>query len=235
MVYEQFEGIFAPIPAPFFPNNQIIDFDYIPRHLSFLRERGVQGVLVSGTNGEFPSLSIDERKNILARVMKFKGNLKVIAQTGTSSFVETISLCDYAIQSGVDGLLICTPYYFKNISESGLTSYFTEILKQIKFPIFLYNMPQVTHVKITGKVVEKLQSYDHFIGIKESTGKWEETKYYIESFPKLHVFVGNDTLLSNALDIGTGGSITAVANTFPDLLVAVFESFKKKEDMSLSQ
>ena len=105
----------------------------------------------------------------------------------------------------------------------GLINYFKEIFNQIEFPVFLYNMPQVTQVKITGKV------------IKESTGKWEETKYYIESFPNLHVFVGNDTLFSEALKIGAGGSITAVANTFPGLLVEVFDSFQKKIDMTSSQ
>ena len=235
MVDKQFEGVFAPIPAPFSPGNYTIDFEFIKNHLTFLEEKGIQGVLVSGTNGEFPSLSVDERKSILSWVMKYKGNLKVIAQTGTSSFVETINLCDYVIQQGVDALLICTPYYYKNISDNGLTKYYSEIFNRIDFPIFLYNMPQVTHVKITGPVVKNLLHFENFLGIKESTGIWEETKYYIESFPKLHIFVGKDTLFSDALEIGAGGSITAVANAFPSLLVEVFDSFKKKINMNSAQ
>ena len=235
MINEKFEGVFAPIPAPFSLNNYTIDFEFIGRHLSFLEEKGINGVLISGTNGEFPSLSIEERKNILSWVKKVRGNLKVIAQTGTSSFVETINLSEYAIQQGVDALLICTPYYFKNISETGLTSYLAEIFKRIDFPIFLYNMPQVTQVQITGKVVENLLTFKNFMGLKDSTGLWEKSKYYIQTFSRLHVFVGNDSLFKDALEIGAGGSITAVANAFPDLLVAVFDSFKKQEDMTSYQ
>ena len=117
MVFKQFEGVFAPIPTPFSPKDRTINFDYIRRHLEFLNDKGVHGVVVLGTNGEFPSLSIEERKNIISWVMKFRGKLKVIAQTGTSSFVETVELCDFAKELGVDGFLVATPYYFKNITE----------------------------------------------------------------------------------------------------------------------
>ena len=127
MVYEQFEGVFAPIPTPFSLKDQTIDYEFIRRHLEFLKKKGVQGVVVLGTNGEFPSLSIEERKNIISWVTKFKDNLKVIVQTGSSSFVETVGLCDYAIKNGADALLIATPYYYKNINVTSLIDYYIEI------------------------------------------------------------------------------------------------------------
>ena len=73
MVFKQFEGVFAPIPTPFSPKDRTINFDYIRRHLDFLNDKGAHGVVVLGTNGEFPSLSIEERKNIISWVMKFRG------------------------------------------------------------------------------------------------------------------------------------------------------------------
>lgn len=227
MIFEAFEGVFAPIPTPFSPKDRSINFDFIRRHLEFLNEKAIHGVVVLGTNGEFPSLSIEERKNIISWVMKFKGKLKIIVQTGTSSFVETVGLCDYAKELGVDGLLIATPFYFKNITETGLTDYYFEILNRVQYPIFLYSMPQTTHVKITNQVLENLLSFNHLLGLKDSGGDWETLKSYIETFGRLHIFVGSDMLLKSAFEAGAGGSITAAANAIPELVLGIFNAVKQ--------
>lgn len=224
MVFEQFEGVFAPIPTPFSLKDKAIHFDFIKRHLHFLSDRGVNGIVVLGTNGEFPSLSIEERKNIIAWVMKFRAGLKVIVQTGSSSFVETVGLCDYAREMGADGLLISCPYYFKNIADDALIEYYREILNRVQYPIFLYNMPQNTHVTISKHTIEALISFRHLVGLKDSSGAWEDTKSYIESFRNLHIFVGNDALLQPALALGAGGSITGATNAVPELLVEIYHS-----------
>jgi len=229
MVFEQFQGVFAPIPTPFSLKDRTINFEFIRRHLEFLNDKGIHGVVVLGTNGEFPSLSIEERKNIISWVLKFKGNLKIIAQTGSSSFVETIALCDYARELGVDGLLIATPYYFKNIAETSLVEYYMEILNRIQHPIFLYNMPQNTHVTITNPVLESLLSFNHLLGLKDSGGDWDVFKSYIDTFSQLHIFVGSDMLLQPAFEVGAGGSITAAANAMPELVLQVYQATKKHE------
>ncbi len=229
MIFEQFEGIFAPIPTPFSMRDRAINFDFIRRHLEFLDEKGVHGVVVLGTNGEFPSLSIEERKNIISWVMKFKRRLKVIAQTGSSSFVETVALCDYAKELGVDGFLIATPYYFKNITETGLVEYYLEILNRVQHPIFLYSMPQNTYVKITNKVIENLLSFHHLVGLKDSEGDWATLQSYIETFRQLHIFVGNDILVKPAFEAGAGGSITAAANVLPEAVLALYQAIKRHE------
>lgn len=229
MIFEQFEGAYAPIPTPFSPKDRTINFDFIKRHLEFLNDKGINGIVVLGTNGEFPSLSIEERRSIISWVMKFRGHLKVIAQTGTSSFVETVALSDYATELGVEGLLIATPYYFKNISEEGLIAYYLEVLNRVHHPIFLYNMPQTTGVKISNYVIGELLAFKHLLGLKDSLGEWATLKSYIESFRQLHIFVGNDSLLTMALESGAGGSITAAANVVPELVVRVHNSIKHKQ------
>ena len=229
MVFEQFQGVFAPIPTPFSPKDRSINFDFIRRHLEFLNAKGVHGIVVLGTNGEFPSLSIEERKNIISWVMKFKGKLKVIVQTGSSSFVETVGLCDYAKELGTDGFLIATPYYFKKITETGLTEYYMEILNRVQHPIFLYSMPQNTYIKITNQVLENLVSFNHLMGLKDSGGEWETLKSYVETFRQLHTFVGSDMLLQAAFEAGAGGSITAAANTMPELILEIYHAIKKHD------
>ncbi|NOZ61499.1 MAG: dihydrodipicolinate synthase family protein [Calditrichaeota bacterium] len=235
MVFDQFAGVFAPIPTPFSEKDLTINFEYIRRHLEFLQEKGVNGALVLGTNSEFPSLSIEERKNIISWVMKFRGDLKVMVQVGTSSFVETIGLSHYAMEKGADALLICAPFYFKEINEIGLIDYYFQIFNRVQHPIFLYHMPQVTQVPITEKVIESLLSFSNFLGLKESSGQWDTTKHYIEKFRQLHIFTGNDLLFRDALDIGAGGCITAVCNSLPELPVSLFHAVRVGEDVSYIQ
>lgn len=235
MVIDEFAGVFAPIPTPFSTRDFSIDFEFIRKHLEFLQEKSINGVLVLGTNSEFPSLSIEERKNIIAWVAKFRGNLKMIVQTGTSSFVETIELSNYAIEKGADALLLCAPYYFKNVSELGLIDYYFQIFNRVNFPTFLYHMPQVTQVPITEKVIESLLSFSHFLGLKESSGQWETTKKYVEKFRQLHIFVGNDALFTDALKLGAAGCITAVCNSIPELPVSVFHTFRNGDDTTYAQ
>lgn len=235
MTFEQFEGVFAPIPTPFSPKDGTINFDFMKRHLEFLNSKGVHGVVVLGTNGEFPSLSIEERKNVISWVMKFKGDLKVIVQTGSSSYVETVGLCDYAKDRGADGLLIATPYYFKNISETRLTDYYLEIFNRVHHPIFLYSMPQNTHVKITNSVLENLISFKHLLGLKDSEGNWDVLRSYIETFRQLHIFVGSDMLLASAFELGAGGSISAAANSLPELVIGIYEAVKQHQDAKFLQ
>ncbi len=235
MIFELFRGAFAPLPTPFSLKDRAINFELIRQHLEFLNARGIQGVVVLGTNGEFPSLSIEERRNVLSWVMKFKGHLKVIAQTGSSSFVETIGLSDFASEIGVDALLISTPYYFKNISTIGLIDYFWEILSRTRLPVFLYNMPQNTHVTIGHEVLQRLMAFKHLLGLKDSTGDWDVTRAYIEGFRALHIFVGNDALLALALEAGAGGSITAIANSMPELVVEVHRALPQSDSQKLAQ
>lgn len=235
MIFEQFKGAFAPLPTPFSLKERAINFEMIKQHLEFLNARGIQGVVVLGTNGEFPSLSIEERRNVLSWVMKFKGHLKVIAQTGSSSFVETIGLSDFASEIGVDALLISTPYYFKNISTIGLIDYFWEILSRTRLPVFLYNMPQNTQVTVGHDVIQRLMAFKHLLGLKDSTGDWNITRAYIESFRPLHIFVGNDSLLEPALGAGAGGSITAITNSLPELVMAVYRALPQSDSRKLAQ
>ncbi|MFZ5518619.1 MAG: dihydrodipicolinate synthase family protein [Candidatus Zhuqueibacterota bacterium] len=230
MVFEQFEGVFAPIPTPFSEKDLSINFNYIKKHLEFLNEKKIQGVVVQGTNGEFPSLSVEERKNVLAWVMKFRGNLRVLFQAGTSSFVETVGLCDYGKELGVDGFLIASPYYYKKINAEGIIQYYREILNRVQHPIFLYNMPQNTMVPLHHGIIEPLLSFSNLMGLKDSSGEWEESRKFIEDFRQLHIYIGNDLLFYPGLKAGAGGCITAASNTYPELVLSVFASFKTGVD-----
>ena len=90
-------------------------------------------------------------------------------------------------------------------------------------------------IKITKSVLKALLSFHNLLGLKESSGLWEETKSYIESFRQLHIFIGNDILVKPAIELGAGGCITAVSNTFPELLEGLFFSIKKNQDVSYLQ
>ena len=117
-------GLIVATPTPFTEEGKI-DFDYVVEHLDFLRERGVDGVVPSGTNGEGPSLSMSERKELIKIVVDNRKDMFVIAGTGCASLLETIELTQYAEAIGADAALVVPPFFFKNAPTSGLVSYYS--------------------------------------------------------------------------------------------------------------
>lgn len=204
-------------------------------HLAFLSEGGVDGVLVLGTTGEFPSFSIAERKQILESNVRHKGRLYVIAGIGTTNLAETLDLLAHAQGVGADSVLVVPPFYYKSPSLQGLTSYYARILEAARIPVLLYNIPQMSGVTISHELIVQLSVYDHLYGIKDSSGKWESAQGYITKFPKLCTFVGKDVLISEALKLGAGGAITSLGNIFPKFGSQIVHQFATGKDVSALQ
>ncbi|MDW7681327.1 MAG: dihydrodipicolinate synthase family protein, partial [bacterium] len=108
--------------------------------------------------------------------------------------------------------------------------YYLQIFNQIKHPIFLYNMPKNTMIEISDTMLEALLPYSNLIGMKDSSGSWDKTRYFIEKYRQLHIFVGTDLLFKQAIEFGSGGGITAVANSFPELAESLFMSLNTNQD-----
>lgn len=220
------QGIITALITPF--NAELeIDHDTVFQLMKYQAMNGVAGVLVSGTTGEFPSITKEEIIQLVETAWESKDKLQLIAGTGRPSFEETINL-SMAIQKMVDALLIIPPYYFKSISNLGVYNYYRKILERVKAPIIAYNIPKYTGVSLNNEIIKDLMKFENFLGIKDSSGDLQVTKGFLTEFPELMVLGGSDALILDSLKVGAKGAISALSNVFPGLVNSIYIEFKKK-------
>ncbi len=220
-------GIYAAVITPFDHNGNLA-VEQFHSHLNRLARRGSHGILVAGTTGEGPSLSVSERIELFTAASKANTNLHLLAGTGAASLDDTIKLTRASFENGADAAVIIPPFFYLNAPLEGLTTYYTQVIQRATprdGAIFLYHNPAVCGVGIDFDLIHRLRDKfpDQVVGIKDSSGDWAHTFSLCKTFPDFQVFVGHDSLLAKALLAGGAGAITGLANAFPDLLREVYD------------
>jgi 4-hydroxy-tetrahydrodipicolinate synthase len=230
------------IPAavtPLTEGGRELMLDFVPQHLSYLEHRNADGVLTLGTNGEGPSLSLSERKQLIDAVITHRGRLRVFAGTGCAALPETIELSRYAIERGADAVMIVPPFYFKDVPAEGLLSYYAQVLEALpaERKVILYNIPGVSGVEITDDLVDALleRNAERVLGIKDTSGDAARTLRYVERYPQLAVYNGSDGTLSQVVGSNIAGAISGSANVFPDLIAWVLRAHETGGDVAAAQ
>lgn len=236
----ELSGVFAPMVTPFRADGLTIDYAWLPYYLQFLQEQGVDGIVPMGTTGEGPSLSFEERKAFLETVLARKGRMKVIAGVGTPSLTQTAALVRHAFAAGADSVLILPPYYWRNVTDEGLLSYYRTLCDTALQPgqkIMLYHIPQVSGVPITLNLLDGLMRThpECILGLKDSSGQATTFLHFMRRYPTLRVFVGSDRLVGVAYEMGVAGTITAAANLVPTLIQEIRQRAEKGKSYQEAQ
>lgn len=167
-----------------------------------LVQSGSDGVLVSGTTGESPTLSTDEKLRLFGEVKQELGSGgTVVAGTGNYSTRESIELTREAERVGVDACLLVVPYYNKPTQE-GLYRHFSAIAGATALPCIMYNVPSRTSCNLAADTVIRLSKVDNIVGVKEASADFRQISEIIEGVADdFLVYSGNDgdTLLLMAL------------------------------------
>jgi len=210
-------GVLAPVLTPF---DDRLEPD-LPRFLAHCRKllaNGCDGLAVFGTTSEANSLSLEERERMLEALLKDGVDpARLMPGTGCSALPDTVRLTRKAVQAGCAGVLMLPPFYYKNISDDALFRSFAETIERVADPrlrIFLYHIPQVSAVPIPLTVIERLRAAypSMVVGLKDSSGDWDNTRSILEAFPGFRVFVGSEKFLLRNMRAGGAGCITATAN-----------------------
>jgi 4-hydroxy-tetrahydrodipicolinate synthase len=199
--------------------------------MPFFKERGVDGVVVLGTTGEFASFSVPERKKVAETALKHRAGLEMIVQIGASNLPETLSLLAHAQANGADQTLCIPPFYFKNPATEGLTKYYSQVLEASRIPVNLYHYPGMSAVPISPQLLHSLEHSPNLAGIKDSTGSAEGYAALVKEFPKLNMMTGTENNLPAALAAGKG-AILVSGNLFPRQVAACFEAQRKGQDVA---
>jgi 4-hydroxy-tetrahydrodipicolinate synthase len=200
-------------------------------HCRQLLANGCDGLAVLGTTGEANSFSVAERKTIVEGALAAGvPPEKLLPGTGVAAYPDTIELTLHALSLGVDKVVMLPPFYYKAPSDQGLIDSYSRIVDGVgdsRLKVILYHIPQTSAVPIPHDVIAALREKfpGTFIGIKDSSGDFDNMATMVKRFPGLAVLAGADPLLLPLLKIGGAGCITAAANLIPGELAAVYAGY----------
>lgn len=221
------KGLITPVLTALDENEKFNPTAY-KDFINMLIEAGVHGIFPLGTNGEFYAFNNDEKYEIIKTAVEaVNGRVPVYAGTGCVTTKETIEFSLKVKDLGVDCLSVISPY-FVAVSQEDIYNHFSAIAKAVDMPILLYNIPARTGNNIDFKTVKRLMEFENIIGIKDSSGNFDNTLKYIENTnSRINVLAGSDSLILWTLMAGGTGAISGCSNVFPELMVSIYNYFIK--------
>lgn len=219
------KGVFAAVATPV-DRNFDISKELLVEHCQWLLASGCDGLAPLGTTGEANSLSAAQRREVIETMAAAGIPMeRTIVGTGSTSFRDAAELAEVALDAGANGLLMLPPFYYKNPAEDGLFRFFAmfaEALGARSPRIFLYHFPQMSAVPFTLGLTRRLREAfpGVFVGIKDSSGDFENTKAFIKAFPGFEAFSGSEVLAAANLDAGGWGCISATTNVTAPVVAA---------------
>jgi 4-hydroxy-tetrahydrodipicolinate synthase len=216
---ERLSGAFAPVPTPLTEDGSF-DQEALTRHLTWLAGQGLDGALVLGTNGEFPSFSLAERLQIAETAAACSSGLKLLLGIGSCALVEVLEMLAAAARLGYDAALCPPPFYFRKAPLEGLAAFFRKVLDAAELPVLLYHIPQVTGVPISDQLLQAIGEHEALVGVKDSSADLDELNRLQGRFSNGVYLVGHDRLITDCRRAGGQGSISAAASIAPALVKA---------------
>lgn len=190
-----------------------VDYPQARRLAASLLDSGSDGLVISGTTGESPTLTKDEKLRLFREIKAELGDLgAVIAGTGNYSTAESIELTCEAEKEGADAVLLVVPYYNKPTQE-GLYQHFKAIAESTSLPCILYNVPSRTITSLSWDTALRLSQVDNIIGIKEASGDFDQIARIISGAPNgFHVWSGNDSDTFGIMTMGGYGVVSVASH-----------------------
>lgn len=225
-------GVIPPM-VTLFKDDYSIDWESNALLVNYLITKGVNGILILGSLGEFVHLSIEERKKFAEFIVReVNGRVPVLVGVGHTSTDIVIDLSKHAENIGADYLLIVTPYYLE-LNDEAIFNHYNRIANSVHLPILLYNFPRLTGVNMSIELIDLIvNKNENIVGIKDTVSDHSHTQKLIRQVKrnkKFSIFSGNDNyLLANLID-GGDGLIDGTVNFIPELSIKIFELFEKKD------
>ena len=222
-----FTGVYTALATPMQPGGAI-DYVALERLLAAQLKAGVHGVVLLGTTAETPTLSTQEKQEILKFCTdRLAGKVKIIIGTGANSTTAAVENTRAAQAFHPNGVLVVTPYYNKP-NPSGLVAHYQQIAA-LGTPVVLYHIPGRTGLKVPASVFEKLLAQvPQIAAVKESDYDMAHvTDMAVKYQKRIDYLCGNDDLFPMYLAIGASGIISAAANVFAPAFVKIYNLFNE--------
>jgi len=221
----KFTGVYTALITPFTASGDV-DEDALKRLIEYQLNNGIDGLVPCGTTGESPTLSHDEHDRVIELTVDFvKGQVPVVAGTGSNSTAEAIRLTRHARQAGADGALLVNPYYNKP-TQKGLYLHFKAIADAVDIPCMLYNIKGRTAVNLETDTLERLMhECANIMAMKEASGDLDQMKDVIaRRRADFCVLSGDDNMALRLIEAGGHGVVSVASNLVPERMVAMIHA-----------
>jgi len=228
---DRISGVLSPVVTPF-TADLAPDAERFVRQCRWLLSQNV-GLAVFGTNSEANSLSVEEKIELLDRLLAAGLDpARMMPGTGHCALLDSVRMTAHAAKAGCGGVLMLPPFYYKGVSDEGLFRSFAEVIERVgdaRLRIYVYHIPPVSQVPITLGLIERLlKAYPRTVaGVKDSSGDWTNTKAMLDAFAAsgFDVFAGSETFLLANMRGGGKGCISATANVNPGPIARLHASW----------
>lgn len=229
-------GILVAVTTPFTPGAAAIDEETLRAQADHLVRAGVHGLVVTGTTGEFPTLTPAEyRRTIELYVAAVAGRVPVVAGVGALATRDAVDLARHAERSGADAIMLLPPFY-GGVDVETLTAFVTAVASGISIPVVFYNIPSATGTRLTAAQLAALGDIDGVDYLKDTSG---DAVSYAELLAvhadRIHALNGWDTLTFSAIAAGARGVVWGAAGIVPELAVELWDTLAVKGDLPLAR
>jgi 4-hydroxy-tetrahydrodipicolinate synthase len=235
-----FAGVLSPVLTPF-KKDLSPDAGRFVAHCRWLLEQGANGLAVFGTTSEANSLSIKERIELLEALIADGIDPKLLMPgTGCCALTDSVRLTAHAMRNGCGGVLMLPPFYYKGVSDDGIFANIAEVIERVgdeRLRIYLYHFPQMAVLGYSLDLIERLiKSYPSVVvGVKDSSGDWNNTEAMLKRFPGFDVFPGSEVFLLPGLRGGGAGCITATANVNAAMVRNLYDRWQTPQADALQE
>ena len=215
-------GVITAMLTPF-DKYENIDYESTKRLIDLLIDKGINGLFILGTNGEFTSLKYSEKVEYAKFVSEYVSNrVPIIIGAGECSTKLTIQLINDLKRLNPYAFSVITPYFHK-LSDTELLNHYLKVSESVDQNILLYNIPSLTGNTINSEIYEILLEKDNIIGI-------DLLSSYCEITPKdKAVYIGSDSLFLESLELGAVGGVSGLSNVIAEEFVNLYELFLLKD------
>ena len=225
----EFGDLLTAMVTPFNEDGEV-DYQTAKNLAIKLVENGSDGLVIAGTTGESPTLTTEEKLTLFSTIVEaVGGKATVIAGTGTNNTKATVEFTKEAERTGVDGILLVSPYYNKPPQER-LYQHFKKVAEATTLPVMVYNIPGRTGINITTATMSRLAEIDNIVALKESTGNLEQAAEMVRVLPKdFLVYSGDDNMTLPILSVGGAGVVSVASHLVGRRMKTMIEAYKAGE------
>ena len=218
-------NLLTAMVTPFDEDLQV-DYDRAAQLAVKLIEEGNDGLVMTGTTGESPTLSDEEKLKLYQVVKDTVPRATVIAGTGSNNHEHTVELSQKAAQTGVDGIMLVGPYYSKP-SQEGFYQHFSRAAAAVDLPVIVYNVPGRTGKNITAETMIRLaEDVPNIVAVKEASGDIAQISEICAGTPDdFVVYSGDDSMTLPLLSVGGQGVISVVAHLVAAEMLEMISAF----------